>query len=161
MFRIFLVRWLFLSCTCVFFCTANVDKRRGVKGKAAQMLLYCCLFTPLSSSFHIIHPVGQCSGKWGAKSISGYFAFWWCSRMCVYICVYISICISTWLMSFQCHRCWEISPFHVRCNCPWFPIHFFFRLWILIPGTMCWSLHHKDKMSVRKHTKINIDIYNV
>lgn len=110
MFRIFVVWWLFVFLS-FFVLLMLINGGMGGKLKAIRC---CCTVVVMPSSFVFFYffvssfyllfckPSTQWPvfWKWGAKSISGYFTFWWCLCMCIY--VYISICISTWLRHSIC-----------------------------------------------------------
>lgn len=130
MFRIFVVQWLFVLS---FFVLLMLIKRGGGNKRPsdAVVLLSSCHRHFISSTQWPVF------WKWGAKSISGYFTFWWCLCMCIY--VYISIRISTWL----CHSIFidKNIPLMSDSVVPLFS----FLLWILIPSIMCWSIHLKTR----------------
>lgn len=139
MFRIFVVQWLFVLS---FFVLLMLIKKRGggnlKRPSDAVVLLSSCHRHFISSTQWPVF------WKWGAKSISGYFTFWWCLCMCIY--VYISIRISTWL----CHSVFIDKNIPLMSDSV-VPFFFFccglFWFWVKKKKIkkMCWFIHLKTR----------------
>lgn len=111
----------------------------------------CCTVVVMLSSFLYHPPSGQCSGNEVQRVSQVILQFWWCLCVCVYMCIYIHAHLHS-ITAFHPHG--QKYPAHVRSVIPSFLSH----LCILTPEYNVLVHPPWDKMSVKEHTKFEINI---